>query len=124
MPKVKYDPTKGLTQATGTGLELFNDVQNLAADGSSISDAPAITGLVVIVSAADSTKGVKLPAPEAGRVIVIANTAAATLKVYADVAGTKIEGNAGSTAQVVAANSTAICIYTDATEGWTFVQGA
>ncbi len=124
MPKVKYTPAKGLHQETGSGLELFNDVQNVAATGTAIGDAAEITGLVAIVSAADGSKGVTLPASAAGKVVVICNTAGAVLKVYADVAGTKIEGNAGSTAQSVAANSTAICIYTDDTEGWTFVQGA
>ena len=124
MPKVIYTPAKGLHQETGSGLELFNDVGNIAAAGSSISDATAITSLVAIVSGANTSKGVKLPEAVAGKVVVIANTEASTLKVYADAAGTKIEGNAGSTAQVVAANSTAICIYTDATEGWTFVQGS
>lgn len=74
------DVTTALTaqkaQSSGTQYE------TVAAAGSTQGDATAMSADFVLVSAADATKGVILPAPVAGRVLMLKNNANAVLKVY------------------------------------------
>ena len=65
-----------------------NTPQNLAAAGTGQSTAGVITGTVVNVSGSDGTKGVVLPAPVAGQVLFLGNSAANTLIVYPSASGT------------------------------------
>lgn len=61
---------------------------NVAATGSSASDAAAMPSNVVYVTAADGTKGIKLPEPTPGRVCAIYNTHATNrLKIYPHTGG-------------------------------------
>jgi hypothetical protein len=92
----------------GSGLVL-SDVGTVAADGNSISNAVAITAHVTIVTAADGTKGVKLPTgATTGEVYVVSNSAAAALKIYA--ADETLNGVTAGTALTIAANKGAICV--------------
>lgn len=94
--------------AVGSGLVL-SDIGTVAAAGSSISDAGAVTAHVTIVTAADATKGVKLPTgATTGEVYVISNSAAAVLKVYAT--SETLNGVAGATGFSIAASKGAICV--------------
>ena len=62
---------------------------SVAAAGSTLTDAAQLLPGVTVVSAADGTKGVKLPAtPVAGTVVIVKGTAAAVLKVWPDAAAT------------------------------------
>jgi predicted RecA/RadA family phage recombinase len=61
----------------------------VAATGSTVSDAAALSGGFNSVTAGDATKGVVLPtAPAAGTVVRVKNAAAAVLKVYPDTSAT------------------------------------
>lgn len=89
-----------------SGAAVSVDVAKPAAAGSSRTDATAMTASFNWVTAADGTKGVILPAPTAGRLLVVKNddTANAILKVYAPGSAT-INGVAGSTAFSMAAKT-------------------
>lgn len=69
---------------------LLLDVGTVAAAGSTqanaIASAPVATTFC-LVSAADGTKGVALPTPTAGQIVIIKNNANAALKVYPQASG-------------------------------------
>ncbi len=102
----------------GSGLVL-SDVGTVAADGSSISDAAAVATHVAIVTAANGTKGVKLPTgATTGEVYVVGNHAAAVLKLYAT--SETLNGVAGATGLSVSGSAAALCIKSGAST-WTVV---
>ena len=98
-----------------TSLNL--NVAKPAAAGSTRADATALTASFNWVTAADAAKGVVLPAPTAGRVVVIKNddTANAILKVYAP-GSAQINGVAGSTAFSMAAKTAGFFVAYDTTD--------
>jgi uncharacterized membrane protein len=57
-------------------------VAAVAALGSTQTDAAALAEGLNVVSAADGTKGVRLPTAVAGAVVIVKNTAAGALKIY------------------------------------------
>lgn len=71
------------TSVTTTG-DLYIKSATVAATGSTQTDAAQLAGGFTLVTAADATKGVKLPAAVAGRVVIIKNADAANavLKVW------------------------------------------
>ena len=91
---------------TISGAVVGLDVAKPAAAGTTRADATAMTASFNWVTGADAAKGVILPAPTAGRLVVIKNddTANAILKVYAPGSAT-INGTAGSTAFSMAAKT-------------------
>jgi hypothetical protein len=95
------------------------NIGTLAAAGSTQTDAAAIATTVARVTAADGTKGVKLPALAgipAGRQLTIINSDVTNaLKVYSNAAGETIDGQAGTTAVSVAAKLLLRCWAYDAT---------
>jgi hypothetical protein len=93
------------------------DVAKPAAAGSTRADATAMTASFNWVTAADATKGVIIPAPTAGRVIIVKNDDAANaiLKVYAP-GSAKINGVAGSTAFSMAAKTACLFVAYDTTD--------
>jgi len=106
-----------LSNATLTGASLAVDVAKPAAAGSTRADATAMTASFNWVTAADATKGVIIPAPTAGRVIIVKNddTANAILKVYAP-GSAKINGVAGTTAFSMAAKTACLFVAYDTTD--------
>jgi hypothetical protein len=106
-----------LSDATLTGASLSVDVAKPAAAGSTRADATAMTASFNWVTAADATKGVIIPAPTAGRVIIVKNddTANAILKVYAP-GSAKINGVAGTTAFSMAAKTACLFVAYDTTD--------
>jgi len=106
-----------LTSPTLTGASLSLDVAKPAAAGSTRADATAMTASFNWVTAADATKGVVLPAPTAGRLLVVKNddTANAILKVYAP-GSAKINGVAGTTAFSMAAKTACWFVAYDTTD--------
>jgi len=67
--------------SAGQANALNGNYASIAATGSSITDAAAVTASMVVVTAADGTKGVKLSG-NVGDSIFLANSSASTLKVY------------------------------------------
>lgn len=106
-----------LTSPVLTGATVSVDVAKPAAAGSTRADATAMTASFNWVTAADATKGVIIPAPTAGRVIIVKNddAANAVLKVYAP-GSAKINGVAGSTAFSMAAKTACLFVAYDTTD--------
>ena len=100
-----------------SGASVSVDVAKPAAAGSTRADATAMTASFNWVTAADATKGVIVPAPTAGRVIIVKNddTANAILKVYAP-GSAKINGVAGTTAFSMAAKTACLFVAYDTTD--------
>ena len=61
---------------------LYLKSATVAATGSNQGDAASVEDGFTLVSAADGTKGVKLPAAVAGRTVILKNNANAVLKVW------------------------------------------
>ena len=106
-----------LTSPTLTGASLSVDVAKPAAAGTTRANATALTASFNWVTAADAAKGVVLPAPTAGRLVVLKNddTANAVLKVYAP-GSAKINGVAGTTAFSMAAKTACWFVAYDTTD--------
>jgi hypothetical protein len=102
---------------TAALTSLSVDVAKPAAAGSTRADATSMTASFNWVTAADATKGVVIPAPTAGRIIIVKNddTANAILKVYAP-GSAKINGVAGSTAFSMAAKTACLFVAYDTTD--------
>lgn len=115
---MKADVISEYTSAAGVTVDgvLLKDgtvsmsTQILAAAGSTQTDAGAITGQVVVVTGADATKGVKLPAVANGKVIFLINTANAVLKIY-PTTSEKIQGGTANANISLAAYGVAIFTY-------------
>lgn len=109
--------TTATVSGTGTFTTLAVDVAKPAAAGSTRADATSMTASFNWVTAADATKGVVIPAPTAGRVIIVKNDDAANaiLKVYAP-GSAKINGVAGSTAFSMAAKTACLFVAYDTTD--------
>lgn len=115
----------GATALTGaltvTGGIVF-PVQALAAAGSSNTDAGVVTSYgVVHATAANGTKGIKLPAAKAGAVVIVKNSDAANgiLKVYPDTGDKINSGTATTGALSMAAKTAAMFVAIDATDWFT-----
>jgi predicted RecA/RadA family phage recombinase len=97
---------------------LLPNVQSVAAAGSVVGDATAITANgvhnVVTVTAGDGTKGVILPAAVAGQLFFLKNNAAAILKVYPPTGGA-INALSANAAISMASLTSAIFMFTSAT---------
>ena len=111
------DVVNGLTDGTGalnaasiTGTLLNISTQTLAAAGSAQGDAGTITGQLVFVTGADTTKGVRLPKVTNGKFIIVVNTANAVLKIY-PASGEKIQGGTADANISLAAYSVFLCGY-------------
>lgn len=106
-----------LTTPTLTGATVSVDVAKPAAAGSTRADATAMTASFNWVTAANATKGVILPAPTAGRLVIVKNddTANAVLKVYAP-GSAQINSVAGSTAFSMAAKTACMFVAYDTTD--------
>lgn len=95
-------------------------VGTVAAAGTTISDATAVSYEFNKVTGADATKGVKLPALSTvptGKLITIVNSDTTNaLKVYSNAAGETITGQAGNTAISLAAKLQLRCTKVSSTE--------
>ena len=105
--------TVSATDITTTG-GLYIKTATVAATGSTQSDAASISDGLTLVSAADATKGVKLPAAIAGRTVIIKNGANAVLKVW-PATGDGINAITVDSNYVLAANTSSLLIAYDAT---------
>lgn len=109
------------TNTTGIAAILAgkNFTENVAAAGSTITDATALsaTKFVHRVTAADATKGVKLPAGTVGACHIVINPVNAVLKIYPQ-ATEKIDSGTDGAALSGTAVYTYIMIYESAAVGW------
>ena len=114
--------TGALTASSGVTGNVTLPVAAVAAAGSDNTNAAAITAYgVVHVTAANGTKGVKLPAAAAGKVVIIKNSDAANaiLKVYPG-ASDKINSGTATTGSLdMAAKTAAMFIAIDDVDWFT-----
>jgi hypothetical protein len=101
------------TTVTATG-DLYVASATVAATGSTQANAAQLAGGFTLVSAADATKGVKLPEAVAGRVVIIKNGANAVLKVWPST-GDAVNAIAVDSNYVLAANTSSILVAYDST---------
>jgi secreted PhoX family phosphatase len=105
--------TVSATDITTTG-GLYIKTATVAATGSTQSDAASVSDGFTLVTAADATKGVKLPAAIAGRTVILKNGAAAILKVW-PASGDGINAIAVDSNYVLAANTSSLLVAYDST---------
>lgn len=74
--------TGALTASGGVTGSVRLPVAAVAATGNSQGTSAALSEGLNVVSAADGTKGVRLPTAVAGAVVIVKNTVAATLPIY------------------------------------------
>jgi hypothetical protein len=133
MPKVQVTNARGLVQSTGSGPAdirsgLGLGVQTVAAAGANQAAAGAISaaaGGLVLVTGADSSKGVRLPALSSvptGTVFLVMNTLAGTLKVYPAV-GDKVLPAGDNASITIAGTAMLICVAADG-EKWVGAEPA
>jgi hypothetical protein len=104
--------TGGFT-GTLTG-DIVIPTATVAAAGTTAANAGVLTTGFTLVSAADATKGVVLPAAAAGKVVIIKNSAAAVLKIW-PATGDGINAIAVDSAFSIAATVSVILVAYDAT---------
>lgn len=136
MPKVKVTTSKGLVQETGSGPTALDSgasigAQAIAATGANINNCTQIVssdGGLVLVSGADGTKAVKLPAladVPAGTMFYILNlNGSNALEVFPGVAGDQIHPAADGAAITVAADGMLICVADAAGVLWASAEPA
>lgn len=112
---IENTPIGAVTPSTGAFSALSLSVTAVAAAGSTDADAAALGAGINIVSAADGTKGVKLPTAVAGKVIIVKGTANAILKVYPNTGDGINELTVTTGALSMAAKTAAIFVAADAT---------
>lgn len=110
------------TSVANSGAMVNSSVQALAAAGTDQTNAGAIltTARTVVVSAANGTKGVILPASVVGKEIQIKNNAAAVLKIYPP-ASSAINALTATTGSLdIASLTTVTLVCTGATQWFSF----
>ena len=105
--------TVSATDITTTG-GLYIKSATVAATGSTQSDAASVSDGFTLVSAADGTKGVKLPAAVAGRTVILKNNANAVLKVW-PASGDAVNAIAADSNYVLAAYTSSLLVAYDST---------
>ena len=93
---------------------LYLKSATVAATGSTQADAASVSDGFTLVSAADATKGVKLPAAVAGRVVILKNNANAVLKVW-PASGDAVNAIAADSNYVLAAFTSSLLVAYDST---------
>lgn len=101
----------------------YTSLGTVAATGTTQADAAALTNGTNVVTGANGTAGVQLPAPSyVGQEVAVINTAASGLKVYADNGGTggTVNGGASNAAATLAASkgATYVCTAMNPSAWW------
>jgi hypothetical protein len=119
------NPSTGrFTTLTGSTVvstgDLYIKSATVAAAGSTQTDAAQLAGGFTLVTAADATKGVKLPAAAAGRVVIIKNADAANavLKVW-PATNNAINAITANSSYSMAAKTSVMLVAYDATTWYT-----
>lgn len=119
---LRGDASNGGKLSFARGLQgVQNDQNALAAAGSTQTDAAAIAHVVSVVTGANGTVGVKLPALASmgkGEFVYIINTSTSSaLKYYSNASGETIDAQSGTTANSLGAKLWATCLAYD-TSNW------
>lgn len=93
---------------------LYLKSATVAAAGSTQANAAAVSDGFTLVSAADGTKGVVLPAAVAGRTVILKNNANAVLKVW-PASGDAVNAIAADSNYVLAAFTSSLLVAYDST---------
>ena len=93
---------------------LYLKTATVAATGSTQANAAAVSDGFTLVTAADATKGVVLPAAVAGRTVILKNNANAVLKVW-PASGDAVNAIAADSNYVLAAYTSSLLVAYDAT---------
>lgn len=104
---------------------VLSDVGTVAADGNSALNPIPIVNHVSIVTSANGTKGVQLPAATNGEVYVVANAVSnQTLKLYPST-GSYFNGFGQDIAVSLTGSQGALCVYASSSVGdkWAIVWG-
>lgn len=110
---------ESVANATGSGFGGI-PAAAVAAAGANQGNAAALSLGLNKVTAADNTKGVKLPTAEAGKAVFVVNTVAdKTLPVYPNT-DDKINGGTANAAVTMAAGTSALFACFDGTDWYTF----
>lgn len=110
--------------SAGQAAALNGNYVSIAATGSTITDAAPITASMVVITAADGTKGVKLVG-NVGDSMFVANSSASTLKVYPGSASESIwvpGTSAGTGGTAYSQTLWAVCEYIKVTSTQWLVQ--
>jgi hypothetical protein len=106
---------------SGLAMPRFVVNSDVAAAGSVLADAAQLTEGFSVVTGADGTKGVKLPAtPVAGTIVWIKGTTAGVLKVWPDAAATINAIGSNGAISLTSGAMPAIFIAKSATQWYTF----
>jgi len=101
------------TTVTASGSLVLNSA-TVAATGTNQATAAAVTAGFTLVSAADGTKGVILPAASAGVVVIIKNGAGAILKIY-PASADAINALSANASYDIASNTSTLLVAYDST---------
>jgi hypothetical protein len=101
---------ESITATTVNATEVMLGTGTIAAAGSTQADATAVTNQLTFVTAANATKGIILPSISENKVVIIVNTANATLKIY-PASGEKIQGGTANANIILAAYGVFIAGY-------------
>lgn len=107
--------TGALTASGGVTGSVRLPVTAVAAAGSTQANAAALAEGLNVVSAADGTKGVRLPTAVAGAVVIVKGTAAAVLKIY-PATGAAVNAIAADGAYSIASLTSTMLVASSATQ--------
>jgi hypothetical protein len=108
----------GATSVTASDITttggLYLKSATVAAAGSTQANAAAVSDGFTLVSGADGTKGILLPAAVAGRTVILKNNANAVLKVW-PASGDAVNATAADSNYVLAAYTSSLLVAYDST---------
>jgi hypothetical protein len=108
----------GATSVTASDITttggLYLKSATVAAAGSTQANAAAVSDGFTLVSGADGTKGILLPAAVAGRTVILKNNANAVLKVW-PASGDAVNAIAADSNYVLAAYTSSLLVAYDST---------
>jgi len=117
-PTISGGSISGATSVSATDITttggLYLKSATVAAAGSTQANAAAVSDGFTLVSAADGTKGVVLPAAVAGRTVILKNNANAVLKVW-PASGDAVNAIAADSNYVLAAYTSSLLVAYDST---------
>lgn len=92
-------------------------VAQIAATGSAQGDGATLSEGINVVTSADGTKAVVLPAAAAGQVVIAINTIGADLPMF-PASGDKINGGSADASITVGSSTSAIVVCEDGVDWW------
>lgn len=88
----------------------------VSANGTTLSDATALTTTLTYVTSTTNSGAMKLPAPVIGQSYTIGNRSGSDILIFPDASTTQIESNGAGNSQTIETNSTVTFVCTTATQ--------